>query len=65
MRRRLVHSLLAAGLAVGGAVVAAGPASAAPPKETGEHDCGFPAVCHPGQHSGWINGEPPGRNVGG
>ena len=62
MRRRLGLLMAATWLAVGGAIAAAGPASAvAPPPSGDQHDCRLVSVCWPGQHLGWQHH----RNVGG
>ena len=59
--RRLGLLVATTGLAVTAALALAGPASAAPPSQTGEHDCRWTAVCNPGLHQGLDNH----RNVGG
>ncbi len=61
MRRRLGLLVATSALAVAGAIALAGSASAAPPSQTGEHDCRWTAVCNPGLRLGWENH----RNVGG
>jgi hypothetical protein len=59
--RRLGLLVATTGLALMTAVSLAGPAAAAPPSQTDEHDCRWTAVCNPGQHLGWDHH----RNIGG
>ena len=61
MLRRLGVLVTTAGAAVAVAISLANPAAAAPPSQSGEHQCRVTAVCNPGQHLGWDHH----RNVGG
>ncbi len=65
MRRTLATLVAATSLALGGAVVVAGPAAAAP-SEKSVATYGCPGNEHPGQHVGWTRSpSTERRNLGG
>ena len=61
MLRRLGLLVATTGGALAVAISVAGPAAAAPPSQSNEHDCRSTAVCNPGLHLGWDHH----RNIGG